>query len=57
MSLNLRIREETAMSLIGFPKRSPMGTWSYVSRLLNKQLQMHPQVQEVPPPRQLSGVA
>jgi hypothetical protein len=57
MSRKLRIREQTAMSLNWFVKRSPMGTWTYVSHLLNEQLQTHPQAQEVPPHCQLSGVA
>jgi hypothetical protein len=39
--------EEATMSLKWIAQRLHMGSWTYVSNLLNEQPQTHPQVQEV----------
>ena len=44
-----RLRQETTMSLKWIAQRLRMGSWTYVSNLLNEQPQTHPQAQEVLP--------
>jgi hypothetical protein len=44
-----RLRQETTMSLKWIAQRLPVGRWTYVSILVNKQAQAHPQAQEVLP--------
>ena len=41
-----RLRQETTMSLKWIAERLHMGSWTYVSNLLNEQPQTHPQAQE-----------
>ena len=42
-----RLRQETTMSLKWIAERLQMGSWTYVSNLLNEQPQTAPQGQEV----------
>jgi hypothetical protein len=42
-----RLRQETTMSLKWIAERLHMGSWTYVSNLLNEQPQTAPQGQEV----------
>jgi hypothetical protein len=44
-----RLRQETTMSLKWIAQRLHMGSWTYVSNLLNEQPQNHPQAQEMLP--------
>jgi hypothetical protein len=44
-----RLRQETTMSLKWIAERLQMGTWTYVSNLLNEPPETHPQAQEVLP--------
>ena len=44
-----RLRQETTMSLKWIAQRLNMGSWTYVSNLLNEPLQTHPQAQEMLP--------
>jgi hypothetical protein len=44
-----RLRQETTMSLKWIAARLQMGTWSYVSNLLNEPPETQPQAQEVLP--------
>jgi hypothetical protein len=44
-----RLRQETTMSLKWIAGRLQMGTWTYVSNLLNEPPETHPQAQEVLP--------
>jgi len=41
-----RLRQETIMSLRWIAQRLQMGSWTYVSNLLNEQPQTQPQTQE-----------
>jgi hypothetical protein len=44
-----RLRQETTMSLKWIAERLQMGTWTYVSNLLNEPPESQPQAQEVLP--------
>ena len=44
-----RLRQETTMSLKWIAERLQMGTWTYVSNLLNEPPETQPQAQEVLP--------
>ena len=44
-----RLRQETTMSLKWIAVRLQMGTWTYVSNLLNEPTETQPQAQEVLP--------
>ncbi|MCX6924730.1 MAG: transposase [Verrucomicrobia bacterium] len=44
-----RLRQETTMSLKWIAQRLQMGTWTYVSNLLNEPPETQPQAQEVLP--------
>ena len=44
-----RLRQETTMSLKWIAARLQMGTWTYVSNLLNEPPETQPQAQEVLP--------
>jgi hypothetical protein len=44
-----RLRQETTMSLKWIAQRLHMGSWTYVSNLLNEQPPTHPQAQEMLP--------
>jgi hypothetical protein len=49
VGLARRLRQETTMSLKWIAQRLHMGSWTYVSNLLNEPPEVHPQAQEVLP--------
>ena len=49
LRLARRLRQETTMSLKWIAQRLQMGTWTYVSNLLNEPPETQPQAQEVWP--------
>jgi REP element-mobilizing transposase RayT len=49
VKLARRLRQETTMSLKWIAARLQMGTWTYVSNLLNEPPETQPQAQEVLP--------
>ena len=49
VKLARRLRKETTMSLKWIAQRLQMGTWTYVSKLLNEPSETQPQAQEVLP--------
>jgi hypothetical protein len=49
VKLARRLRQETTLSLQGIAARLEMGTWTYVSNLLNEPQKNQPQAQELLP--------